>query len=305
MPRKSRVKSPDAMYHVMSRSISERDMFQCDGDKDYYLHLLKRYNEQNNCSIYAYCLMDNHVHLFINPNGFDISKFMLCLNSAYVSYFNSRYRRHGVLFQGRFASRIVGDTTYALTLMAYIHNNAADLASHDGSIETYKYSSYGIYTGYRKDDRAIVDSGFLLKIFSSNIATAQRKCREFTGSMIGTDIMDEVDGNIIREYTDNEYRDDKKFLHRDEKPGSMICRITGILGEKVTRNLRAKHIREASGIRAFVTYVLRVLCGYTYKMICEYIGNMSLSGISRLFRVGFSLASRNKTYHKAFNLLII
>jgi Transposase and inactivated derivatives len=304
MPRKARVKYAEAVYHVMSRSISERDMFQCDKDKDYYLHLLKRYSDQNHCSIYAYCLMDNHVHLFINPKGFDISKFMLCLNSAYVSYFNNRYGRHGTLFQGRFASRIVTDTTYSLMLMAYIHNNATDLSSHIGSVETYKYSSYGIYTGYRKDDIGIVDTGFLLKIFSSNITTARNKCREFTESMRGTDIMTEVDENIIREYTENGYRDDRKLILRDEKPGSLIRKITDILGRRAADNLKAKHIHEASGTRAFVTYILRVLCGYSYRMICEYIGNMSLSGISRLFREGFRLTESDPIYRNAFNLLI-
>jgi Transposase and inactivated derivatives len=304
MPRRSRVKSADAMYHVMSRSISERDLFQCDGDKDYYLRLLKRYKEQYKCSIYAYCLMDNHVHLFINPNGFDISKFMLCLNSAYVSYFNARYGRHGILFQGRFASRIVRDTTYALTLMAYIHNNAADLANHNGNVESYKFSSYGIYTGYSKDERGIVDTGFLLKIFSGNISDARRKCREFTGSMRGTNIMSEVDENIIHEYTDNEYKDDRKVLMREEKPDSMVRKISGIIGKKAIINLRAKHIREASGIRAFLTYVLRVLCGFSYKLICEFIGNMSLSGISRLFKVGFRLINSSGYYRNAFNLLM-
>lgn len=304
MPRKAREKAVDAMYHVMSRSISERDLFQCDDDRDYYMYLLKRCKEENHCSIYAYCLMDNHVHLFINPNGFDISSFMHGLNSAYVSYFNTRYGRHGHLFQGRFASRIVKDDTYALTLMAYIHNNAADLPGHAGREETYRYSSYGIYTGHRKDDRGIADTGFLLKIFSRDIDTARRKCREFTGSMRGTGIMAEVDENIVRAYTENEYRDERKPLLRDEKPGGMIGKIAGILGEGAAGNLRAKHIRETSGMRAFVTYILRVLCGYTYRMICEYIGNMSVSGISRLFREGFRLVSSNPMYRNAFNALL-
>jgi REP element-mobilizing transposase RayT len=288
----------------MSRSISERDLFQCVEDKDYYMHLLKRYKEEYHCSIYAYCLMDNHVHLFINPNGFDISSFMLGLNTAYVTYFNARYGRNGHLFQGRFASTIVNDDTYALTLMAYIHNNATDLPGYAGREETYRYSSYGVYTGHRKDDRGITDTGFLLKIFSSDINNARRKCREFTCSMGGTDIMAEVDENIVRAYTENEYRDERKPLLRDEKPGGMISRIAGVLGEEVARNLCAKHIRETSGTRAFVTYILRVLCGYTYRKICEYIGNMSVSGISRLFREGFSLVNSNALYRNAFNVLL-
>jgi REP element-mobilizing transposase RayT len=304
MPRMKRKKYDGAVYHVMSRSISERNLFGCNEDKDYYLNLLKRYKDQYHCNIYAYILMDNHVHLFINPNGFDISKFMHSLNSAYVWYFNKRYPRHGPLFQGRFASRIVDNDTYALTLMAYIHNNAADLPGYAGSEETYRYSSYGIYTGDLEDDRHIVNTRFLLKIFSRNKDTARRKCHEFTRSMKGTGIMKEVDGSIIRAYTENEYRDEKKILLRDGKPDDIIRKIAGIPGTGTVENLRAKRIREASGTRAFVTYVLKVLCGYTYKMICEYIGNMSVSGISRLFREGFRLTNSNAMYRSAFNALI-
>ena len=69
MPRRAREKSPESMYHIMTRSISEKDLFLCDADRDRYLMLLGRYKGRYRCSIYAYCLMDNHVHLFINPNG--------------------------------------------------------------------------------------------------------------------------------------------------------------------------------------------------------------------------------------------
>gem|GEM_PF-2231683 len=46
MPTKARIKAEDAIYHIMSRSISEVDLFQSNEDKDYYLRLLKRYKEK-------------------------------------------------------------------------------------------------------------------------------------------------------------------------------------------------------------------------------------------------------------------
>lgn len=305
MPKTKREKYPDAVYHVMSRSISERDLFQDDSDKDYYLKLLKRYKDQFHCYIYAYILMDNHVHLYIDPNGSDISKFMLCLNSAYVRYFNDLHGRHGHLFQGRFGSKTVDDNQYALSLMAYIHNNASDLPGYAGREETYIYSSYGVYSGHRNDDGGITDPGYILNIFnSSDTVAAKRKCTEFVCTMRGCGLMKEVDENILRAYVENEYRDDRKLIVRDAKPGDMIKKITGILGERTAENLRAKHIRETSETRAFVTYVLRVLCGFSYRMICEYMGNMSLSGISRLFREGFRLVGNNQLYRNAFNALM-
>jgi putative transposase len=93
---------------------------------------------------------------------------MVSLNSAYVSYFNRRYNRHGHLFQGRFASTIVDNDSYGITLSAYIHNNAKDLPGYAGREEMYRYSSYDIYTGIRKDTDDLVDIDDILKLFSDD-----------------------------------------------------------------------------------------------------------------------------------------
>jgi putative transposase len=46
------------------------------------------------------------------------------------------------------------------------------------------------------------------------------------------------------------------------------------------------------------------LCGYTYKDLCKFIGNMSISGISRLSNEGFKLVKEHTRYQNAFNCLI-
>jgi REP element-mobilizing transposase RayT len=84
MPRKAREKYPGAIFHIMCRSISELMLFRDNEDKNYYLRLLKRYKEKYKCSIYAYCIMNNHLHLHLDPKGFDVSKFMHSTNTAYV-----------------------------------------------------------------------------------------------------------------------------------------------------------------------------------------------------------------------------
>jgi putative transposase len=304
MPRVARKKSEDAMYHVMSRSISEINLFQCDEDKDYYLMLLKKYKEKYHCKIYSYILMDNHVHIYIDPCGADISSFMLCLNTAYVSYFNRRYKRHGHLFQGRFASTIVNNVSYSLRLSAYIHNNAKDLPEYAGKEKLYKYSSYGIYIGLMEDTYGIVDVEYILKFFSSNKSKAQQKYEIFVQSMKDTDILEEVDESIINAYTENEYKNEKHYIVRNRTPDELLHRIGEILGEKLSWELRSKYCSKTKKVRAFAIYILRVLCGYTYKDLCKYIGNMSMSGISRLSNEGFKLLQEHKSYQVAFNLLI-
>ncbi|HOJ12756.1 MAG TPA: transposase, partial [Clostridiales bacterium] len=310
--------------------------------------LLKRYKDKYHCSIYSYILMDTHVHIYINTCGADISSFMRSLNIAYVRYYNKKYQRHGHLFGGRFASFIVDNNTYSLTLSAYINNNAKDLPGYSGKEELYPYSSYGIYTGYRDELDGIVDTDFILKCFSSDKKVAREKYRAFTESMKNKDIINEVDGNITGAYTENKYKSEKSYIVRSENPDEVLGKIEKLLGEKlsegfseelpgelqaelavgfserpsvglptslsrelhvglslgISTDLRLKHNREVVKIRAFATYILRTLCGYTYKQLCQYIGNMSLSGISRLVNEGFKLLKEHVVFRDVFNAII-
>ena len=165
MPRKARQKHELAIYHIMSRSSSEVLLFRENEDKDYYLTLLKRYADKYKASVYAYCLMDNHVHIHLDPKGYDVSKFMHSLNTAYVRYYNSKYNRHGHLFQERFQSRILDSDRYNLAVSAYVHNNPKDIPDYSGREEDYPYSSYGIYLGKRKDTYNIIDKSFIMELF--------------------------------------------------------------------------------------------------------------------------------------------
>ena len=65
-----------------------------------------------------------------------------------------------------------------------------------------------------------------------------------------------------------------------------------------------KYSRKTSGFRAFTAYIMQTLCGYTYKNICEYIGNVTISGVSRLSNKGFKLLCEDVKYRNAFNSLI-
>ena len=119
-----------------------------------------------------------------------------------------------------------------------------------------------------------------------------------------TGITKEIDDNILKACNENIYDSGKRFVVRNRDPEEIIHKISELLGERLTETLRAKYIREASKTRALVTYIMRVLCGYTYQKICEYIGNMSLSGVSSLSNRGFRLIKENARYRNIFNSLI-
>ena len=104
--------------------------------------------------------------MHIDPQGFDISKYMLCVNTSYVLYYNKKYSRHGHVFQGRYESRVVSNDGYNLAVSAYIHNNPKDVEGYNGREYEYPFSSMGIYLGQKKDILGLIDRGFILGLFN-------------------------------------------------------------------------------------------------------------------------------------------
>jgi REP element-mobilizing transposase RayT len=302
MPRAARKKSSDSMYHVMSRSISEIDLFLSDDDKDHYLKLLSKRIKKYHCRVYSYCLMSNHVHLFIDPQGFDISKLMHSLNTAYVCYFNKKYKRHGHLFQGRFTSRIVTGRLQGARLSAYIHNNPSDIPGYKEREESYPYSSYAIITGIRKDIYDLIDREYVLSIFCEGEIVTGDQYRSYVERM--KDASDEMAKQDGAESSENVYRRESPILIRNMDIKQVLEKIGSMLSMPVEVMMRTKWRRDCSKIRAFVTYILRTLCGQTYSQICDYVGSMSVSGISSLTDTGYRLVCGENKFKQIFMTLI-
>lgn len=170
MPRTVRVQSESRIYHIMMRGNERKEIFIDEDDNIRFLDTLYDKVVQKGCSIYAYCLMNNHVHLIINQNNTQISDIIKSLNISYAYYFNKKYQRVGHLFQDRFKSQPIDSDEYLLSAVRYVHKNpvAADIVTKE---EDYRWSSYGIYTG-KKDYKNLVDRNFILSMFSDNCEKA-------------------------------------------------------------------------------------------------------------------------------------
>jgi putative transposase len=66
MPRVGRKLSESKTYHVMIRGNERKNIFLDDEDKSRFIDTLYEKNKDKKYAVYAYCLMDNHVHLLIN-----------------------------------------------------------------------------------------------------------------------------------------------------------------------------------------------------------------------------------------------
>ena len=168
MPRIARMYSELKVYHIIIRGIDKQDIFLDTYDKDKFLKIIRDTKEKYNYEVYAYCLMDNHVHLIIYDKDEKISKIMQSIEIRYVSYFNLKYDRVGHLFQDRFHSKRIGDREYLKLACRYIHQNPAKAGI--AKTEEYKWSSYKEYIKTPE----IINNKLLLLVFSKDENVAKQ-----------------------------------------------------------------------------------------------------------------------------------
>jgi putative transposase len=300
MPRAARIKDPEAIYHVMARSITEFDMFPADEDKNHFLDLLKICKEKYRCRVYAYCLMTNHFHIMLDTNGFDISKFMKSLNQRYVRYINKKYSRRGHLLAERFNSKIVTNSEYALTVSAYIHNNVKDLPGYSNRVFEYPFSSMGIYLGKLKDRRNLIDTDFILGYVNENDRI--KAIKAYTEMVVEKR---EVGINVkLRKYLEEfakeqyEYKSYRTVLFRDKKPEEIISKLAEKFGIQDPKEIMHRWKRNSMRVREAVAYALTVFCGLGTKEACVHMKNITGTCLARLVDKGFKQFVNNPDLFK-------
>lgn len=174
MARPVRVDVEGGWYHVASRGIERRAIFEDGWDHEHFLELLPAMGERYGVEIHAYVLMGNHYHVLIRTPRANASAAIQWLNVSYSVWFNRRRGRVGHVFQGRFSSVLIdGEGSWALSASVYLHLNpvrtktqglgkASNRAEGHGmalmdreavkqrltKLRAYRWSSYGAYVGY-------------------------------------------------------------------------------------------------------------------------------------------------------------
>ena len=142
MPRRPRLSLPNVPLHLIQRGNNRQACFIGDEDYRFYLDWLSEYAGRAGCSIHAYVLMTNHVHLLVSTERSAApGEMMKALGQRYVQYFNRTYRRSGTLWEGRYRSCPTQAESYLLACQRYIELNPvrAGMVEHPAE---YRWSSY-------------------------------------------------------------------------------------------------------------------------------------------------------------------
>ena len=247
MPRQARKPSSTGIYHIMLRGINRQQIFEDIEDRERFIETLFNYKEVCGYSIYAYCLMGNHIHILIKEGQESLNQVFKRIAGSYVYWYNWKYHRCGHLFQDRFKSEPVEDNGYLLTVLRYIHQNPVK-AKLCKRAEEYTYSSMRDYLGRPY----LTDTEFVLSVLPADqfIEYHQQenndKCLEIDEQFRLTD--DEAKALILkiskcRNVTDFQQLDIKKrnvYIHKLHEKGlsiRQISRLTGVTKKTVEWNI--------------------------------------------------------------------
>ena len=95
---------------MILRGNNRAETFCADADYNFYLEKLKLACDEHGCSVHAYVLMTNYVHLLITPHlEQSLGKAMQMLGRYYVQYYS--YLRTGTLWEWYYKARLFDSET--------------------------------------------------------------------------------------------------------------------------------------------------------------------------------------------------
>ena len=140
MPRLARVTVPGLPHHVTQRGNRRQRVFFSEEDRQLYLRLLREQSRRYGVAFWAYCLMDNHVHVIAVPERPEsLARVFGEAHRCYTTLVNQREGWTGYLWQGRFASFPL-DEAHGYAAIRYVERNPVE-AGLVTRAEDYHWSS--------------------------------------------------------------------------------------------------------------------------------------------------------------------
>ena len=310
MSRPWRISYSGARYHVTARGNGRQQIFFGEEDYERFLEQLVLALEKDGVILYAYCLMPNHYHLFVETPLGNIQRFEQRLNTAYGMYYRYKHRRPGHCFQGRYGGKLVDGADYILRLTRYIHLNPVETermkkktpAEQKAYLHNYRWSSFPGYVR-RSSCMECVDYQWLELMERATALGNRRAYRAYAEGMIGKD--DEVLKEAF--YASRYAIGGKKFVEQAESElnemhirrasfGDItLPRKDGVQVEKIEKVVAARygidlkdlhdHGRRVGEAKGVAIELCCMLSGKNQRQIARHFGYKTDAGISRQRRI--------------------
>ncbi len=291
--RRARLTYPGAFHHAMNRGHNGEDIFTGNTTKAQFLDYLELYSKKMNIRILAYCIMNNHYHLFLENTSGKMSDFFRLLDGQYGMYYRKMFGESGYVFQGRYKSTLVQDDSYLKTAFRYLLYNPVRV----GMVRRFDDYTWSSGNDYFKEGTAasIVDCDFINELFGSQ--------REFIRFMT-----DEPVGDLdIRRTRCGEVLGDKAFIEKsfsrferrkrwhgdgmkriEDRYLDPVAKVLWEFNRKIGRNVRELDVSTHKGkrLRGELLRRLRDLAGLKYAeivLIPPFTG-LKLSSLPKLYK---------------------
>jgi putative transposase len=177
MPRRPRIQSSGATYHVNTNSTFGRMLFAENDDRRSFEYRLDDVVRRTEWSVKIHCLLGTHYHLLITTPEPNIAAGMQRLNGMHAQSFNDRHEQFGGLIRDRYHTSLVETDAHLLATLRYIALNPvrAGLCARPAD---WRWSSYAALIGWAAPP-PFLDVASVLKLFNPDPAVARSMLREF------------------------------------------------------------------------------------------------------------------------------
>lgn len=288
MARPLRIEYEGAFYHIIQRGIERKDIFISKKDKEKFLSYLNGSFVTYRAIFHSYVLMNNHYHLILETPKANLSKIMHYLNTSYAVYFNTKHRRVGPLYQGRFKAVLVQQDEYLHYLSCYIHLNPLRVGIVK-SPEEYPYSSYNFFIS-KKELPQWLNTTFILSMFNKKLSQAKRLYRQFVTDNIGKE-KDFINANTKKGFIlgNEDFFEHirARFIDKEDPEIPLLKELRHAkeptlieIKSAVEKNIPADNRLR----RSIAIYLSRKHTQKTLNEIANFYGKITYPGISQVYR---------------------
>lgn len=311
MSRQLRIEFPGAIHHVTSRGNERRNIFRDDHDRRHFLEILEEVVILRRWTLHAWVLMSNHYHLLVETPEIGLSRGMKKLNESYAKWFNTRHRRVGHLFQGRFKNILVERESHLLELTRYIVLNPVRCGAVKYAGD-WKWSNYRATAGLTKPPPWLETDWTLMKFDPWNRGQAREDYRRFVAEGRGSEykpweslvgqiyLGGEAFCEMVQKIVDSQPRSRAYPRAQVEIVRPTLEHVIELVLKEFSETLESLRRRNHRPGRKAFALLAHEDCGLTYRMIGEYL-DISPPAVSQMIGTAAELQRRDRGFREAIH----